>query len=102
MNFESELSKGIFCIPQCVSCKKTVWPPAEICDNCFSQVILKVENPIGKIIEFSKHNEEYFCVVEFKETVRIIAKTLQIPTIGKNVKISKCGIKDKQYFFYVS
>ena len=52
MNFESELSKGKFMIPECSVCKKIVWPPTEFCDNCFGPVSLKNGEFVGKIIEF--------------------------------------------------
>ncbi len=102
MSFESELFQGKFYIPECIVCKKIVWPPAEFCNHCFGQVSLKKGVFEGKIIEFSRQNEEYFCVVEFEKTIRVMAKILQIPKIGQTVKISKCGISNGSYFFYVN
>ncbi len=102
MNFEYELSKGRFSIPQCTVCKKIVWPPSEFCNYCFGKVSLKNNNFQGKIIEFSKQNDDYFCVVEFEETIRILAKIKSIPKIGQIVKISKCGINNGNYFFHVN
>jgi len=102
MNFESELIRGKFYIPECTLCKKIVWPPAEFCDHCFGTVSLKKGDFEGKIIEFSRQNKEYFCLVEFEKTVRILAKILDIPKIGQIVKISKCGISNGNYFFYVN
>jgi len=102
MSFEVELTKGIFSIPECKSCNKVVWPPAEFCNNCFGSVNLKKGEFEGKIIEFSKQNNEYFCLVEFEKNIRVLAKILKIPEIGKKVKISKCGISNGSYFFQVS
>jgi len=34
--------------------------------------------------------------------IRIMAKMSQIPKLEQRVKISKCGIKDGNYFFHVS
>ena len=102
MSFESELSKGKFCIPECSVCKKTVWPAAEFCNYCFGLVHLRKGEFKGKIIEFSKQNDEYFCLVEFENIIRIIAKSSHLPKNGETVKISKCGITDRNYFFYVS
>ncbi len=102
MSFESELLKGKFCIPQCIVCKKIVWPPTEFCNHCFGQVSIKKGDFHGKIIEFSRQNGEYFCLVEFEKTIRVMAKILQIPEIGQIVKISKCGISNGNYFFYVN
>ncbi len=102
MNFESELSKGKFMIPECSVCKKIVWPPTEFCDDCFGSVSLKNGDFEGKIIEFSKQNNNYFCVIEFENTIKIMAKMSEIPKIGQMVKISKCGISNDDYFFYVN
>ncbi len=102
MSFESELSKGNFTIPECVVCKKTVWPPVEFCDNCYGNITLKKGEFEGKIIEFSEKNEDYFCIVEFDSAVRVIAKMSKIPKIDQIVQISKCGISDGNYFFHVN
>ena len=102
MSFEYELLQGKFCIPECTVCKKIVWLPAEFCNHCFGLVSLKKGDFEGKIIEFSRQNEEYFCVVEFENTIRLMAKILGIPEIDQMVKISKCGISNGNYFFYVN
>jgi len=102
MSFESELLQGKFCIPICAVCEKIVWPPAEFCNYCFGQVSLKKGDFEGKIIEFSRQNEEYFCVVEFENTIKLMAKIFQIPKIGQTVKISKCGISNGDYFFHIN
>lgn len=102
MNFESELSKGRFYIPECIVCKKITWPPTEFCNKCFGPISLKKGDFEGKIIEFSKQNDDYFCLVEFENTIRILAKISRMPEIGQVVKISKCGIRDDNYFFQVN
>ena len=102
MNFESRLSKGQFLIPECTKCKKIVWPPMEFCNYCFGIVSLKEGDFEGKIIEFSRQNEQYFCIVEFDNVIRIMANISEIPEIGQMVKISKCGINDGNYFFQVN
>ena len=102
MSFENELEKGQFYLPECISCKKWVWPPSEFCDRCNGKTSLKKEEFEGKIIEFSKQNEDYFCIVEFEKKVRIMAKMLKKPNIDQTVKITKCGISDNSYFFYVN
>ena len=79
-----------------------VWPPAEYCDNCMGKTTLKEGNFQGKIIEFSKQNEDYFCIVEMEDSFRIIAKMTKEPHIDQIVKISKCGINEGSYFFEVS
>ena len=101
MSFESELSKGQFCIPECMTCKKIVWPPSEFCDNCNGETSLKKGEFEGKIIEFSKQNENYFCMVEFFDSIRLMAKMNTSPKKDQIVKISKCGISEGSYFFHV-
>lgn len=102
MSFEEKLSKGEFCIPECTKCKKIVWPPSEFCSHCFGATSLKTGDFEGKVIEFSKQNKEYFCLVEFEGAIRIMAKMRDTPKIDQRVRISECGIYDKSYFFVVS
>ncbi len=101
MSFESELSKGQFCIPECLVCKKIVWPPSEFCDNCNEITFLKKGDFEGKIIEFSKQNEDYFCMVEFYNSIRLMAKMSKIPKKDQIIKISRCGISNGSYFFEI-
>ena len=101
MNFEEELTKGNFTIPECSSCKKIIWPPAEFCDVCYSETSVKTGKFTAKIIEYSKLNEEYFCMVEFLDSFRLMAKINDKPEIGQIVKISKCGISKGDYFFQI-
>jgi len=101
MNFESKLNVGEFCVPECAECKKIVWPPAEFCNHCFGNVLLKDGPFVGKILEFSRQNQQDFCLVEFENMIRIMAKISQRPEIGQKVKMSKCGIVNGSYFFEV-
>ena len=101
MNFEDELTKGNFTIPECLSCKKIIWPPAEFCDVCYNETRLKLGEFSGKIIEYSKQNDEYFCMVEFLDTFRLIAKMKEKPENGQIVKILKCGISNGTHFFEI-
>ena len=102
MSFENELEKGQFCIPECLSCKKLVWPPSEFCDKCNGETSLKKEEFEAKIIEFSRQNDDYFCIVEFYDLIRIMAKMTTCPKKDQLVKISKCGIIDGNYFFNIT
>jgi hypothetical protein len=63
---------------------------------------LKEGNFQGKIIEFSKQTDDYFCIVEMESSFRIIVKMTTEPQIDQCVKISKCGISEGNYFFEVS
>ena len=72
MSFEAKLAKGEFCIPECTDCKKIVWPPAEFCSYCFGNIHLKKEDCKGKVIEFSREKNWFFCLVEFNGMIRIM------------------------------
>ena len=75
MSFETELSEGKFSIPECTVCKKIIWPPIEFCNSCYGKMTLKKGDFEGEIIEFSKQNEDYFCIVEFEKIIRIMVES---------------------------
>ncbi len=102
MNFESELSQGNFYIPECIKCSKIIWPPVDFCNHCFGEITLRGKISEGKIIEFSRKDEIYFCLVEFENNIRVMAKMSNIPEIGKVVKIVKAGITNGSYFFEIT
>jgi len=101
MSFEDKLSKCQFYIPECLACKKIIWPPSEFCDNCNGETSLKKGEFEGKIIEFSRQDKNYFCMVEFFDSIRLIAKMTTNPKKDQIVKISKCGITNGNYFFEI-
>lgn len=102
MNFESELKKGNFVVSECKHCQKIVWPPSEFCNQCFREVSWKKGSNEGKIIEFSKQNNDYFCLIEIENSIKIIGKlSYGIPKIGQNIKIEKCGVKDENHYFEI-
>ncbi len=96
MKFESELKKGNFFLSECPNCKKIVWPPSEYCDQCLQEVIWRKSSGVGKILEFSKQNEQIFCVVEIENAVRLMGKIISgNPEIGKKVIIADCNIENE-------
>lgn len=99
MNFESELKKGNFLISECNQCKKIVWPPSEFCNQCLNETLWKKCTDTGKIMEFSKKEDTYFCVAEI-DSIKIIGEIIDgIPEIGKQITITDCGISNDNYFF---
>ncbi len=103
MNFESELKKGNFIISECTHCQKIVWPPSEFCNQCFSEVSWRNALNQGKIVEFSKQNNDYFCIVEIENVVKIMGRVSNgIPNVGQRVKIDDCGMKGENYYFEMS
>jgi len=104
MTFESELQKGVFVIGVCDQCKKTVWPPSDICNSCFGKISWKKAPDNGKLIEHSKKDDRDFCLAEF-DGARIMGTLLvnsKKPTAGASVKLEKCGIKNGNYSFVMS
>jgi uncharacterized OB-fold protein len=100
MNFESELKNGNFIVAECIHCQKIVWPPSEFCNQCFSEVFWRKALHEGKIVEFSKQNNDYFCLVEIENTIKIMGKISSgVPNVGQHVKIERCGIKNENYYF---
>jgi len=100
LNFELELKKGNFVISECNHCKKIVWPPSEFCDQCLGKNSWRKCSDIGKIIEFSKKENTYFCVAEIDNSIKIMGEIVSgIPKIDQQVRIVECGIENKNYFF---
>jgi uncharacterized OB-fold protein len=103
MNFEEQLRNGNFQIAECINCKKIVWPPSDFCNQCLNEVCWRKCSNEGKIIEFSKQNNFYFCLAEFENNIKIIGKISSgIPEKDKQVRLERCGIKDGKYFFEFS
>lgn len=103
--FESELKKGNFMIPECLRCNDVIWPPSNYCNHCFGKTNWRKSNGVGTILEFSKNNDVFFCLVEFEKKIRILG-TLKIhsqpPEINKKVKIKSCKMNGKNYNFMLS
>jgi uncharacterized protein len=102
MKFESQLEKGIFVIGKCPKCNKITWPPSNYCNICFGDIDWKETSYDGKLIEFSKKNNENFCIAEIDEGIRIMGKLItnsMEPKVGSKVKLEKCGIKNGNYIF---
>jgi hypothetical protein len=103
MTFEDELRKGNFQVAECTDCKKIVWPPSDFCNQCFQEIRWRKCANEGKIIEFSKQNNNYFCLAEFENTIKIIGKVASgIPTKDQQIRMERCGMIDDNYFFEFS
>jgi len=100
--FEVELKKGKFVIPECLTCMEVVWPPSDYCSLCFGKVNWRKSDGVGKILEYSKKGEIFFCLAEFEKKIRIMG-TLQVDSnqleIGKKVKLDTCEVHGGNYNF---
>ena len=101
IKFEEEMIKGNFVINECQDCKNIIWPPSELCNICFKQGIWRNASKIGKIIEFSKKDDSFFCIGEFETKIRIIGKLdgKTSPHTGMKIKLTNCGMKNGNYNF---
>ena len=101
--FESEIKVGNFVTSECTYCKKIVWPPSDYCDNCFMKVNWRKVSPNGKLIEWSKKNNDIFCIAEFENTIRVMGK-LDTKNVmlksGQLLKFIKCSLNYKPKFFF--
>lgn len=98
MKFESELRKGNFFLSECSNCHKIVWPPSEYCDQCLQEVNWRKSSGIGKILEFSKQNQQIFCVAEIENSVRLMGEIISgTPEVGKSVVITDCNIEKEDH-----
>lgn len=105
MNFESELQKGNFIVGNCPKCNKVIWPPSDYCDVCFGNLDWNRIQPEGKLVEYAKRDNEFFCVTELDCGIRIMGTLIDNSTkleIGSKVKIEKCGIVNGNYSFTIS
>ena len=80
-------------ISECLYCKKIVWPTSEFCNQCFKKTQWRKSSGLGKILEFSKKDETYFCLTEIENSIKMIGKLLSgTPNVGDNICITECGI----------
>lgn len=93
--FLSELKKGNFLISECTNCQKVIWPPSDFCNKCFRDVEWRYASPLGKLIEFSKKENQYFGVAELEGRIRIMGRirtSKNKPCVGQMVKLLRCNI----------
>ena len=104
MIFETELQKGNFFVGNCPRCKKIIWPPSDFCNICFGELNWEKIKPEGKLIEYTKRDNESFCVAEIDGGIRIMGTMIvnsEKPEVGSRVRIEKCGIKNGNYSFVI-
>jgi len=101
--FENELKNGKFVCSECPKCDKLVWPPSDFCNICFSKVKWRQVSKKGKLIEFSRKDNEIFCIAEFENTIRIMGELetgSKIPLAGQDLDLVKCSYTDMEKFFF--
>lgn len=100
--FEEELKKNSLVCSECKKCKRIVWPPSDFCNRCFGNVIWRPLSRVAKLIEFSRKGEEYFCIAEFEESVRVMGaiEKASNPQVGQSLVLVKCDFNGKERFVF--
>ena len=101
--FDEELIAGNFVTSECLHCAKIVWPPSDYCNICFRNVVWRKVSSNGKLIEWSKKENDIFCITEFENTIRIMGKLDSKNIVlkpGQLVKLTKCDLNNKHKFFF--
>jgi hypothetical protein len=100
--FEDELRNGNFLVSECSNCNQVVWPPSEFCNICHNKTKWRASKQTGKIIEFSKKNDEYFCLIEIEEKLRVLGMVTgdKIPIVNQTVKIVNCSFDKTPKFHF--
>jgi len=102
--FLDSLKEGKFRIPICLNCDSKIWPPANICSNCYSGKIRmsKLESN-GRLIEYSSSfigSTEILGLVEIAgiRLIGILREGNMKP--GITVKLTKCGVDNDNSPYY--
>ena len=100
--FDEALAQGKFVVSFCKNCQKFVWPPSSQCNICHSTTIWDQPSKNGKILEFSKKENYYFCLIETNDNIRILGslETSITPKVGQTVKLDKCSYDKKPKFLF--
>ena len=100
--FQNELKKGNFIISKCEQCNKIIWPVNDFCDNCFSTVSWISGSKSARIIEYSRQNGKWFCLVETGDKVRILDTLLcdNEPEIEQKILLDRCFFDKKPHFLF--
>ena len=100
--FDDELINGHFVISYCDRCHKFVWPSSTYCDICHKITSWKKGSKHGQIIEYSKKENDYFCLIQTKDYIRILGRITNSnePKIGQNVQLERCNFDKKPIFLF--
>jgi len=100
--FENELKKGNLVISKCQKCNKIIWPVNDICNNCFSKVVWVDGSKSARIIEYSKQKNNWFCLVETDDKIRMLGTLLSNtePKIEQKILLEQCFFDKIPHFMF--
>jgi len=98
--FEQELKNNVFVSSFCTRCDKHVWPPSDMCNSCFGNVIWRPVTRTAKLIEFSSKGDDVFGIVEFEGSIRVMGRimTTSALKIGQMLNLIECNFDGKAKF----
>jgi len=98
--FEQELKKNNFVCSFCPKCNKFVWPPSDLCNSCFGNVLWKKVSRTARLVEFSQNNGEIFCIAEFEGKIRIMGmiQNSRNLKVGQLLTLATCDYDGKEMF----
>ncbi|NHH98156.1 hypothetical protein DYY66_2056 [Candidatus Nitrosotalea sp. FS] len=98
--FEQELKNNVFVSSFCTRCNKQVWPPSDMCNSCFGNIIWKPVTRIAKLIEFSRKGDEIFGIVEFENNIRVMGRIVTTSALhaGQMLNLIECDYDGKAKF----
>jgi uncharacterized OB-fold protein len=100
--FEQELKNNNFLCSHCTKCNKLVWPPSDFCNKCFSEVIWRPVSRFAKLVEFSSKNNEFFCIAEFEDSIRVMGRVENVSDlqVGQPLFLINCSYDGKEIFVF--
>ncbi len=105
--FIDSLNAGRLVTSRCASCRKTIWPPSDLCPSCLGEVEWVELGRRGRLVEFSESflvgKPSLFGLVELDEGVRLVAKIecsdASKLKAGMPVEMVRCGLVNKEPYF---
>jgi len=102
IKFDEKLLNDKFIVSFCQNCQKFVWPPSSQCSVCHNITVWKESSRNGKILEFSKKGNCYFCLIETFDSIRVLGsiESSMIPKIDQRVVLTKYSYDQNPKFIF--
>ncbi|MGI0088099.1 MAG: Zn-ribbon domain-containing OB-fold protein [Nitrosotalea sp.] len=100
--FEQELKNNNFVCSRCTRCNKMVWPPSDLCNKCFDNVVWVPVSRNARLVEFSRKDEEYFGIAEFDGGIRVMGtiQSASILHVGQPLILTRCSYDGVEKFVF--
>jgi len=100
--FEAELKNNNFVCSECVKCNRLVWPPSDLCNKCFGDVVWRPVSKKATLVEFSGKGEKRFCIGEFENSIRVFGTLEGNSDLiqGQNLRLKYCNYDEMPKFVF--